>query len=493
MVNFMSFLKKNKILSSFKWMGAYSILNAILTPVTLAILVLFLTPTELGERSIVMVIVGLSATLTQFGIAQAIISREEVLDEELDTLFIFNIIIGCFLCLLMFFIAPLISQFYHNKDLTHLIRLTSIVFVLDPMSVMFSAILEKKFLFKMVATFNIIKVVILNLSTLLFATMGLGSLSYIIGQILSSIILFFLFFIYFLRREQWRPSFSFNISILKSFLSFGLFVSGKEFLNFLGKYFDEIIVGRILNVEILGYYYVAKQLIEKSVTLISSNVNKVFYPLYSELVKKKDGYQSLKSQYLLNSTIVSLVGFPIFGLLIINTDLIIDFLDSDWKKINLVIIIFSCKAMIDIVSSGFASSALYALEKPKEVFKIDLILFPIRISLITIGAFISIEMVAGFYALFVLVKALILQRKLNFFLNISMRRYLKSIMINLYVNLIFTSALFFTIHIVGESIVFNIVLSILYLLGSLSVTGYLNSKKNNLRNFSGKFFTRRAS
>ncbi|NGY89349.1 oligosaccharide flippase family protein [Bacillus megaterium] len=57
--------------------------------------------------------------------------------------------------------------------------------------------------------------------------------------------------------------------------------------NFLGKYFDEIIVGRILNVEILGYYYVAKQLIEKSVTLISSNVNKVFYPLYSELVKRK--------------------------------------------------------------------------------------------------------------------------------------------------------------------------------------------------------------
>ncbi|NER44766.1 oligosaccharide flippase family protein [Bacillus megaterium NBRC 15308 = ATCC 14581] len=55
-----------------------------------------MTPTELGERSIVMVIVGLSATLTQFGIAQAIISREEVLDEELDTLFIFNIIIGCF-------------------------------------------------------------------------------------------------------------------------------------------------------------------------------------------------------------------------------------------------------------------------------------------------------------------------------------------------------------------------------------------------------------
>ncbi|NGY75618.1 oligosaccharide flippase family protein [Bacillus megaterium] len=70
-------------------------------------------------------------------------------------------------------------------------------------------------------------------------------------------------------------------------MSFGLFVSGKEFLNFLGKYFDEIIVGRILNVEILGYYYVAKQLIEKSVTLISSNVNKVFYPLYSELVKRK--------------------------------------------------------------------------------------------------------------------------------------------------------------------------------------------------------------
>ncbi|NER44767.1 oligosaccharide flippase family protein [Bacillus megaterium NBRC 15308 = ATCC 14581] len=46
------------------------------------------------------------------------------------------------------FIAPLISQFYHNKDLTHLIRLTSIVFVLDPMSVMFSAILEKNFFLK---------------------------------------------------------------------------------------------------------------------------------------------------------------------------------------------------------------------------------------------------------------------------------------------------------------------------------------------------------
>ncbi|NER44768.1 hypothetical protein G3M54_34020 [Bacillus megaterium NBRC 15308 = ATCC 14581] len=54
----------------------------------------------------------------------------------------------------------------------------------------------------MVATFNIIKVVILNLSTLLFATMGLGSLSYIIGQILSSIILFFFSLYIFLEENN---------------------------------------------------------------------------------------------------------------------------------------------------------------------------------------------------------------------------------------------------------------------------------------------------
>lgn len=78
----------NKVTSSgVKWISVFTLLNIIVNPVMLIFLSGFLEPGEFGLHSILAVIITLANALSQFGIAQAIIQKEEVTNKELSSLF----------------------------------------------------------------------------------------------------------------------------------------------------------------------------------------------------------------------------------------------------------------------------------------------------------------------------------------------------------------------------------------------------------------------
>lgn len=422
---------RKETISGFKWVSIFTIMNMIFNPLVLIVLSYFLSTDEFGRRSIVTIILGLGTALTQFGVAQAIIQKEKVTNKELSSLMWLSLIIGTILCLIIYVTAKPISYFYSDTSLESLIKITGLVLLIEPIGALYGAMLEKRLLFKNLTIFNIARLLVSSFGMMIFAYFGFGVYSIIIGQFLGHLIFLIFIGVFTLKRKIWRPQLHFDLKDCYSYYSFGIYVTGKNLLNFFGKNADEIIIGKVLGIEVLGIYHFAKQIIQRVIDLITSTVTRVCYPLYSKIKNSQNDFVLFRKYYLKMTLIVSTLGTPLFGIFIICTPFIIDiFFSEQWAESIIIIQILAIKGTIDIISAGFASSALYAFHKPKLVFNIDLIMTPTRVIAIYLASLHSLNLVAVTFLIIVFIKFLLLQNSVNKLINLSWLKYSKQITSN---------------------------------------------------------------
>lgn len=378
----------------------------------------YLGQEKLGIISILMVIYSLSEVLVEFGISQSIIARDKNSDKELSSIFWTNLAIGFFVFIGVNLIAKLISSFYGRPELELFIRVLSIIFIIEPLDLVFRAILEKELRFPILEKINILRYLVLGIGTVVLILLGFNIFGYIIGMIASIVVSTMAFAYIFIKERIWFPQFHFKFEDIKEHYKFGFYVTAKSFLNYIGRNFDELIIGKILGMEILGIYYFAKKIIEQPTRLFSASFAKISFPMFSKL---KNSVFVLKKTFTNLLSVVSLFGFFFFGLIfLISPEIMSLFFGDNLTGVHLVKI-FSIMALMEIISAGFSSSILYIYNKAKYLFFVDLLLTPLRIIIISLMTFVSIEFVATGYLLSMFFKVVILQSKINKIINIKFK------------------------------------------------------------------------
>lgn len=438
----MSSLKSNTI-SGFKWTGIFLAANVLLNLAVLVALGYFLDQEQLGMKAIIALVIGLASTITQFGIAQAVIQKKEVKNSELNGIFIVNFLIGLVMFIILFFLSSPIASFYNNAELTSLLKISSFMFLLEPLGVVFLALLEKELMFRTATLMNLIKLIANSGLTIVLAYLGYGPLSFAAGQIFGVVLFTVILSAYFFKRKMWIPTLKFSFSEVKPFYEFGLYVTAKNFTNYFSKNFDEMIVGKLLGLEMLGIYHFAKQAVDKFITVATTAVSKVTYPLYCKVAQETNGAEKFKTYYLKMTKLVTFAGFPALTAMVLLIPLAVDlFFQGQWNAAIVVMQIFTMKGMIDILSAGFASNALYAYNRPKTVFKVDAYYIPVRLAMLFIACMFSIEWVAVSYLLFVLIKSFTLQQLVNKEVGMTFGAYLSQFKWSFTINLILGAALY---------------------------------------------------
>ena len=186
----------------FQWTILSNIIKGIVGFIAVIIYTYFLGPEKLGLISILTVIYELSDTVAQFGISQSIISRDKLSNNELSSIFWANEIIGLTLGLTLFLSAPLISNFYNIQDLMIPIRILSFIFIIEPIDLVFYALLEKEIKFSVTERITIIKNISILILTMIFILFGLGIKSFVYGVISGAIIDALLLLIYFIKNKS---------------------------------------------------------------------------------------------------------------------------------------------------------------------------------------------------------------------------------------------------------------------------------------------------
>ncbi len=362
---------KKKAISSVKWTTLQTAVVGITGPILLVVKARFLSPEEFGYIAVILIVTGLFNVLESFGISQAIIQRDEISVQESSTLFYFNILLSCFLAVLLYVVSPLIAAFFSLPALKGYLRLVCIIVLITSPSLLLRAFLEKQMYFKYLSLIAIAGS-LLNLgATTFFLSAGFGVRGVIYAQIVGVVFVTLSILLVTACFNTARVSFYFNPIKLIPFLRFGIFVSAKQIMTFITHRLDEVVIGYFLSPEILGIYHFGKNMLEKIRGLITSSFGKVLFPVLSKL---KNQPRKLTIAYQRISRYIALGAFPVFAGIAATAHLFVPVIfGAQWMDSIIVFQVFSVGVILLALTANVSSSLLYSVNKPDLVFYIDVV------------------------------------------------------------------------------------------------------------------------
>ncbi len=399
------------------WKGSSTALSTILNFLILAVLANLLAPTDFGLRGIILVVIGLLSWLGDLGLGSALVHEETVTRVQFSTLFYLNFLAGLVLAAALCVLAGPIAVFFRDERLTALLRVMALTFVISSICPIFAALLQKELNFKVRFQIDLAEMVVNGLASIAFALRGFGVWSLVYGYLLGSIVRALLFW----WTASMRPNLAFDLKSVERFLKFGLYVYGEQILYFFTRNLDNIIIGRFLGTEALGYYSLAYSLMLTPVSRIGETVHRVIFPTFS-LIQHDD--QRLREGYKKVVKFVSTITFPMMaGMFAVAPQLIAALYGKNWMPTIGVLQVFCIVGAIQSVVY-LASLIQYSKGRSDIGFKWNLLSLILDTAAFFIGLRWGIMGVAVAYALLALVLEPTIQGITNRLIKLSWRDFL---------------------------------------------------------------------
>lgn len=303
---------KAKAISGVKWTTLSTVVTTILQLLQLAILARFLDPSAFGLMALVMVVIGFSQAFLDMGISNAIIHKQEITKNQLSTLYWVNILAGLLLFCIISIAAPFVASLYEQSELTELIMIVALTFIIQPFGQQFMILWQKEMRFSEIAKIDIVNKSISLIVSVYLAYKGYGVYALIYGT-LAGVVSQTVQFMY-KGLKEYRPSFVFKLGEIKEFLGFGAYQMGEKMINYFNFQIDTMLIGKLLGIEALGIYIVAKQIIMRPAQIINPIITKVTFPT---MAKIQDDTVKLKNIYLKTINYLSSINFPIYAFIFI--------------------------------------------------------------------------------------------------------------------------------------------------------------------------------
>lgn len=264
-----------------------------------------LEPSDFGLIAIVMVFIAFTGIFVDMGLGTALIQRKRLLSVHYSSVFYFNILIAILFTLLLSGLSFLIALFYKNEILVSIIQVMSILFIINALGSVQTIIFRKNLDFKLLAKISFISAFISGMVGIFLALYDFGVWSLVSQIILMSVILNSLLYIF----GSWRPRQEFSLKALKQLWGFGFPMFLASLISSIFEKLDYLIIARLFNFTILGYYQRAVALDRLIITYSSSSLMSILFPLLSKI------QNNLKQFQLIVVKFYSILNFIVFFLL----------------------------------------------------------------------------------------------------------------------------------------------------------------------------------
>jgi O-antigen/teichoic acid export membrane protein len=355
-------------IKGLSWMGVLRVVIRSMTVVRIAILARLLTPAQFGIFGIASLVLSFVEVFTEFGVNIFLVQLKENIKEYVSSAWIVSIFRGIVISLIILLSAPLIAYFFHSQDSVNTIRLIAIApFIrgfINPVIIQFQKELQFNREFFLRSTLYLFEAIVAI--TLTFVTRSINSLAW---ALIASASLEVIFSFVFLKV---KPELKIEGKKIKQILSCGRWITLAGIFNFLFHNGDNIVVGRMLGVQALGYYDNAYNVSMLPITEIGDVVQQVTLPVYSRIHSDRERLWNAFKKTLLGVICLTLP----FGLLLIffSNQLVNLFLGSQWLPVVPVLRVLAIFGVARAIS-GTPSSLFYAIGKQSYVTVITLVSF----------------------------------------------------------------------------------------------------------------------
>ena len=290
------------------------------------VLARLLSPEDFGYIGMLMVFIAIANTFVDSGFGAALIQRKEPTQTDYSTIFYWNLIVAFFFCGVFYISAPWIAAFYRLPDLVPILRVQSLVLILNAFSIIQLNQLTKQLEFKILAKVNLVAALGGVVLGILTAYMGWGVWSLVVMNLSNA----FLLNVVVWYATKWKPMWCFSWQSFKSLFGYGSLILVSSLIETIYTNIQLLIVGRVFSAKTLGYFTQAKKMEEVPVIGLSEVVNQVTFSVYSQV---QDDKQRLVNGLRKSIQAITFLNFPLMVLLIIIAPGLFRFLFTDkWDE-----------------------------------------------------------------------------------------------------------------------------------------------------------------
>jgi PST family polysaccharide transporter len=295
--------------------------KAVIKFVSVIVLSRLLTPADFGVVAAVAPLVAFVTLLQELGLRQSVVQRQEIGDQQLNRVFWVTVLAGLACMVAVMAAAPGVAAFYGDPRLTYISMAAGFPLLLSSMTVLPLGLMGRRLQFKQLALNDVLGALAGFIASVWAAYLGLGYWSLVIGTAATAAVMLAAGW----RAARWVPGKP-DFRIDRDIFSFGANLTGFNFVNFLRRNSDNILVGRFVGIVELGYYDRAYKLLLFPIQSITNPMGRVIIPILSRF---QDDKSRLRDAYLRAVGILALLIIPGVAALAANAEETVRFLLSE--------------------------------------------------------------------------------------------------------------------------------------------------------------------
>lgn len=268
------------------------------------VLARLIAPGQFGLLAMLSVFIAVSYCFIDGGLGDALFRKKNRTQADCSTVFWFSLGVSIICYCIIFFCAPLVSDFYDMQELTAILRVTALTIIIGTFGSIHSMILRINLDFKTLAKYNIASLVISGMVGIILAYLDFKVWALVVQNITGVVITIVCVIV----KVKWQPSFVFSKESFKEFFAFGSKLIASRLLDQIYANIYSITIGKVYKAHDLAFYNRAYSLSNLTSSMPTSILQSVTYPL---LVNIQDNDEMLKDAY---RRILKLCAFIIFPL-----------------------------------------------------------------------------------------------------------------------------------------------------------------------------------
>lgn len=308
-----------------------------------AVLARILKPEDFGVIALATVFIHFFNTLTEAGIGPAIIQKKEFQKKDYDALFLITALIGVVFSIIFFFISPMIGRYYDNLTLTDVCKWLSILILFSSLDIVPNNLLIKQKRFDVIAYRTVTIQIVCGIASIYAAYVGWGVYALLLSAVLSKVLIFS---VNYLRNPL---KFSYDFSCLNGIKSYSTYQFLFNLLRYLVRNIDKMIIGKMMGMNLLGFYEKSYRLMMLPLQNITFVVTPVLQPLFSDY---QNDFKSMGNKYLKLLNYMAYISFPLTALLFFTArELILIVFGDQWEPSVMPFRILALSVEIQVLQS----------------------------------------------------------------------------------------------------------------------------------------------
>lgn len=300
---------KNKTVKGVAWSGVDNVIQYAVSFVVGIILARLLSPDDYGLIGIIGVFTAICSTIINGGFGNALIRKQDVTDDDYNTVFIVNIFASIVLYCVLFVCAPWIALFFERHELVSLTRVTSTSIIVGALALVQQTILTKKIDFKTQTRITAFSSLVSGVIGVIMAIVGYGVWALVFQGLLNQTLRTMLLWIY----NKWYPKLHFSKDSFKELFGYSWKLTVSWLLDTIWKQLYQIVVGKFYSPYTLGQYTRANGFAQLFSSNLTNVVERVSYPVLSTMQQETERMVSGYRRMLKTTMLVSTAGLFLLG------------------------------------------------------------------------------------------------------------------------------------------------------------------------------------